>query len=476
MLDKSAELQGVLEDALARHRVAGASVAVLQDGRLMRAAGGIANLTTGVKITPETVMHIGSITKVLNATLVMQLVDEHAIALDEPVIRYLPELRLREAAALERISVRMLLDHTSGIDGAWLPDHGHDEETIDKAIVRYAQLGQLFAPGAECSYCNVAPVIAGYLVQRIRGRSWYQVVRERIFEPLQLTHAAATPEEALLHNASVGHFLDSASDQLVRTPFAFGPLSFGPAGSTLMLSARDLVTFAAAHMAEGVGSNGNRILSAQSTEAMQQISFPARGRGSWDLDLGVGWMLLKDGLLHHAGGGPGVYSELFVHPKKRFVAAILTNTAHGFELSGELMDRWLRPLGASVRGGMEARARDSSANDISANDIDCSRYVGIYEDVLTRYRISRETNGLSVSRQKKFVDCENVSTEPTPPQLLIPTGGDRFVVDQAGPRGSLWAANFRFCDPDGAGRMRQLWSGSLHVRESGKPEVDARPS
>jgi len=98
----------------------------------------------------------------------------------------------------------MLLNHTSGIDGELLPDKGHDEETIEKGITRFAELGQLFAPGTEFSYCNAGTVIAGYLAQQLRRNSWYSLIKERIFAPLKMNHAAALPEDAILHRAAVG--------------------------------------------------------------------------------------------------------------------------------------------------------------------------------------------------------------------------------------------------------------------------------
>src|SRR5262245_34705273 len=130
------ELLNRLQDCLARHRVPGASVAVLHDGEVITAAAGITNVTTGVALTEDTVMHIGSITKVFTATLAMQLVDEGKIDLDEPVVRYLPDLKLKDPEALEQITVKMLLNHTSGIDGVCLPTLGHDEETIEKTVGR----------------------------------------------------------------------------------------------------------------------------------------------------------------------------------------------------------------------------------------------------------------------------------------------------------------------------------------------------
>src|SRR5262245_30988669 len=84
------DLSGRLAASIQRNRVPGASAAVYRAGLWEVAAGGVTNVTTGVDITAETVMHIGSITKVLNATLVMQLVDEGRVELTAPVKKYLP--------------------------------------------------------------------------------------------------------------------------------------------------------------------------------------------------------------------------------------------------------------------------------------------------------------------------------------------------------------------------------------------------
>src|SRR5262245_26690778 len=118
------DLQAQLEAAVAKHKVPGASAALFRNGVLETAAAGVVNVTTGVQVTPETVMHIGSITKTLNTTLVMQLVDEGRIALDRPLKSYLPEFRVADRAATERITVRMLLNHTSGISGDLTPEAG----------------------------------------------------------------------------------------------------------------------------------------------------------------------------------------------------------------------------------------------------------------------------------------------------------------------------------------------------------------
>src|SRR5688572_26101429 len=96
------DLQARLKEAIARDKVPGASIALFKDGTLETAAAGVTNITSGVEMTTDTVMHIGSITKVFTATLVMQLVDEGRVRLDAPVRSYLPDFRVGDRDATER--------------------------------------------------------------------------------------------------------------------------------------------------------------------------------------------------------------------------------------------------------------------------------------------------------------------------------------------------------------------------------------
>jgi CubicO group peptidase (beta-lactamase class C family) len=143
------------------------------------------------------------------------------------------------------------------------------------------------------------------LAQKVRGESWYDQIESRIFEPLEMEHAVVLPEDAVLFRASVGHHLTPPSGEPKRTSFAFLPLSFAPAGSAARMSATDLVAFGAAHIKDGRGLNGSRILSPESAIAMRTKTSEFKGGG---ITFGLGWMLAEGGGLQHTGGGPGIYS------------------------------------------------------------------------------------------------------------------------------------------------------------------------
>jgi CubicO group peptidase (beta-lactamase class C family) len=411
-----------LAASIERHKVPGASAAVFRDGQWEVAAAGVTNVTTGVDVTPETVMHIGSITKVLTATLVMQLVDEARVELAAPLKRYVPDFHVADRDATERITVEMLLNHTSGIDGEYFPDGGPDAQRIEDAVPLIARQGQIHAPGAELSYCNAGAVLAGYMVQRLLGRSWYTLVEERIFEPLELRHSVVQPANALLHRASVGHYLNDDGTH-TRTSFAFLNPSFAPAGTTAMLSATDLATFAWALMNEGVGANGHRLLSATSARGMHRQSAAWRGVGGGGF--GLGWMTMDNGVVGHDGGGPGIVSWLYADPAAKTVAAVLTNAAHGSvadEITAPLYEAaGARPPGAEY-DDLEKQATDAR--------VDPRPYVGQYESVSLALRVVPYDDGIALRLRGKVRFYETDVLEESPPMPLRPIRDGLFTTGQ----------------------------------------------
>jgi CubicO group peptidase (beta-lactamase class C family) len=438
-----------LAASIEKHKVPGASAAVFRAGQWELASAGMTNVTTGVDVTAETVMHIGSITKVLNATLVMQLVDEGRVELAAPLKRYLPDFQLADRDAAASITVEMLLNHTCGIDGEFFPDAGPDADRIEDVIPRIARQGQIHAPGAELSYCNSGAVLAGYLVQRLLGTSWYALVEERVFKPLDLRHSVVRPADALLHRATIGHFLNKDGTN-IRTSFAFLNPSFAPAGTTAMLSAKDLATIALALVSGGVGTNGRRLLSAASARRMQQQTAAWRGAGGGGF--GLGWMTFDKGILGHDGGGPGIVSWLHADPVGKTVAAVLTNAAHG----GSVVDEITAPLYEAAGATTLAAEYDELEKQATDTPVDPRPYVGQYESVALALRVIPQGKGIAlrVRGKVRFYETDTLEESPPAPLRLIRDGlfttGQGFVT---------------FLNPGTDGRMQHLGSRKrLHKR------------
>ncbi len=449
----ASDLQARLTDALARHKVVGASAAVWRNGQMETAAAGVINATTGIDLTPDTVMHIGSITKVLNATLILQLVDEGLVKLDQPLKHYLPDFAVADPEATRRITVGMLLNHTSGIDGEIIPEMGHDRERIEDAIPRIAKLGQIHAPGADLSYCNSAVVLSGYLAQRLTGKSWYELIQTRIYDRLGLRDSIIVPEFALLHRASVGHFLNPATGKQTRTSFPFLPLSFAPAGATAMLSAADLATFALAHCRDGLGANGTRLLSAESALLMRKKT--ASYRTPAFADIGLGWMLLENGVVTHGGGGPGIVSVIYAHPASETVVSVLTNSAHGGVVGSQIAAPVLEAAAGAKPFGAAAAELAKRATD---QGVDPRPYVGTYENVSVAMRVIPQGNGIAVASRTKIKFYDTTSLDEGPAVPLRPIGNGLF---------SLGGAVLGFVNPEANGATRHIAMGGRLFRRVG---------
>jgi CubicO group peptidase (beta-lactamase class C family) len=332
-LESLAELQAYTQVQLEKHKIPALSLAVWQNGRLYQAAAGILNRNTGVEATTDAIFQIGSITKVFTTCLVMQLVDEGRVNLDIPVKQYLRDFQVADAKATQTITVRQLLNHTSGMAGDFIPDDRHHQGNL---IARYADrcslLPVIHPVGEMFSYSNSAFCIAGRLIEVMRGMSWYQAMEDYIFKPLGMKHAIADPKEVIRYRAAMGHIFDgNNTDQWVLPEQTYLPLGTAPSGATSTMSAGDLITFARAHLNNGLSQSGDIWLSAESIKAMQtpQIEQPRLSLVRRKF-AGLGWGLTEytqSGLrlFGHAGATLGFFSIFQVIPEQNSAYAILMN-------------------------------------------------------------------------------------------------------------------------------------------------------
>lgn len=432
------DFAAVVADLTGSGAVTGASFAYWDGQRLQRAVGGLRNSVTGDPVTLDTLMHIGSITKVLNAVLFMQLVDDGLVELDDPVTKHLPELRLGDPGALAAMTCRMLLNHTNGIDYDCPAYRGFDEQRIEDAIADCATRLQVHAPGDATAYSNIGTVIAGHIAQKLRVEGWYSLVKSRIFEPLGLRHSLADITEVPRFRVSVGDQVD-AEGRFVQSTKPFLPLSFAPAGATVMMTAADLVTFARALTGGGAGVDGARILSRESAALMATETTGFISPDTWRV--GLGWMMAPGGVLFHGGGGPGVVSALYAHPESGRAFALLTNCSKNGVFDAPLVEPILESWGAAV-------APQAPID----GEIDTAPYEGSYENQTYRFDVFRD-GGRLLARMAARVDFYETDNARAPVFALAPLGDHRFQISLDG---TVLPFPLAFVNPDAGGRMQRL--------------------
>lgn len=393
------ELNQILRTGIRRYRVPGASLAVLRGKRVYTGAAGVINLDTGVRATPDAVFQIGSITKTLTATLIMQLVDEGLLELDAPITTYLPAFRVARLDVSRMVTARHFLSHTSGIEGDLFADSGRGDDAVARLMDQARTLPSLFEPGEMMSYCNFGFATLGRIIETLRNRSYDQALIDYLFTPLGMTHAFSRPEDALRFRAAVGHLPDRSKKgktQLRVAPVSY--LSFGQkaAGSTPSTSAPDLLKFARLHLDRGVSADGSRVLSAGSVRAMQkrQIQLP-RHMNNAIQGWGLGWFLINwDGtrLFGHDGATIGQNAYLRVLPEKKMAVALLTN---GGDVQG-----LYRHVMAEVYGALEGIG-DPEPPAPATVQPDPGPYAGTFENLTGRITLTTRRGELTATAVDK---------------------------------------------------------------------------
>jgi hypothetical protein len=219
-----------------------------------------------------------------------------------------------------------------------------------------------------------------------------------------------------------------------------------------MLSARDLATFALAHINDGVGLNGRRLLSAASARRMIRQSAAWRGVGG--AGFGLGWMTIDKSVLGHDGGGPGIASWIYADPATKTVAAVLTNAAHGGAVVGDITAPLYQAAGARP---FQAEALELEKQATSTR-VDPSAYVGEYENVALLFRVVPHEDGIALRERPKMRLGETDTLDETPPDPLRPMGDGHFTS----------ARRFvTFLNPGAGGRMQHLAARlRLHKRRA----------
>ena len=315
------------------YNVPGAALALITDGRIVLETGyGFRDLETHAPVTTATLFNIGSISKSFTALGIAQLVDQHQVDLDTPVIRYIPDLRLSDPRGAQAVTLRQLLSHTSGLP----PDEQWPQRvpaTRDGIVSEFASMPITAQPGTRFQYCSRCIVLAAYVLERITGQSWEAYTRTHIFAPLGMTMASFGPlglEQA--HDRAQPYRHD---DVLGEVPVPWGRLQYleplGPGGG-IDANVDEMARYALFQVEDGTAS-GRPLVSAQ---MMADLHRPQIAVGAdWvpaartqNLHYALGWFTADVRgvhLVYHNGENPGFRARIVLAPSSKAGVVILTN-------------------------------------------------------------------------------------------------------------------------------------------------------
>lgn len=347
------DLAPLIGSAQEKYRVPGISLVLVRGDRVLWSEGfGFADLLQKSPATPDTIYRAGSLAKPFTAMAVMQLAEEDAVDIDQPLNGYLSEFSIRSRfdTTAEPITVRSVLCHHSGLPtdmnkGMWT------QEPYTEVAKRLQEEYAAFPPNLVFSYSNVGYTLLGHLVEKVSEVPFADYMEQRIFRPLGMNKSGMGPRPSMEGRISKGYRNGEEQDLL--------PIRDLPAHA-LYTSASDLGGFMRRILSQG-GAAGGRILSRESFEEMFE---PQNGDVPLDFDIvnGLGWFLEEDTVpgggrvVRHGGTTLAFSSELVLLPEKGLGVAVLANgdgsrsivSRLAEEILSRVLDAIPRPLSAGL--------------------------------------------------------------------------------------------------------------------------------
>lgn len=313
---ETARIDGIVNEALTSTGVPSASIAVVRDGRIVLARAYGRQSPTIATATPDALYQIASVSKQFTAAAILILRDQGRLSLDDRVSRYVPGI-----TGGDRITIRQLLSHTSGLQDYWPQDYSfpamEHPVTPQQIVDRWARKPLDFEPGTQWQYSNTGYVVAGMIVERVSGQPLLAFLQQHVFAPLGMH--PIDQDLAVGPGFPVGYRRNALGPVRPETPAGRGWLY---AAGELAMTASDLARWDIARM--------NRALLPARDWIEQETPVILSNGVSSNYGLGV---FVRDingrHAIDHGGEAVGFLSTNIVYPNEREAVVVLVNAWFG---------------------------------------------------------------------------------------------------------------------------------------------------
>ena len=333
-----ASIDSYVEEQMDRSRIPGVALSIIRDDEIIHARGFGETAKSAEAVDPDTLFGIGSTGKSITALAVMQLVEAGQIDLDAPVQEYIPWFSLADEQMSGQISVRHLLNMTSGIPATAGGEAFRSTESMTpEAALRSLQSASFaYEPGTRFEYVNANYVILGHLIEVVTGQTYGDYVQQHIFDPLEMENTYTDLEQSRKAGFTGGHrywFGQPVAHQMDPLP------ALVPAGY-IVSTAEDLSNYLMMYLNDGVFA-GQQILSASGIEEMHRGVAEAT-LGPWaggaPARYAMGWYVggpWGDGsMIFHPGSEPTSTAMLTLDRENNAGTVTLMNAATEMMLPG----------------------------------------------------------------------------------------------------------------------------------------------
>lgn len=325
------DIDRYIEKQLDTLKIPAASLAIIEGDKIVHTQGFSKAGSRAEAPTQQMPFFIGSLTKSFTALAVMQLVEAGKVDLDAPVQTYLPWFTLADPQAAAQITVRHLLNQTSGISQIpgmlSLANFDNSPGANERQIRALATYELAYPIGSGWDYSNVNFNLLGLVIEAASGETYADYIQNHIYTPLSMDHSYTSKAVAQQDNLAVGH--QQWFGFPIAVPNMSVPVASLPSGQ-LISSAEDMGHYVIAQL-NGGEFEGSRILSSEGMLQMHQPAADASASGLGDVDYGMGWFVKnfdQGQLIFHHGEVPDYFAYMALLPEQNRALVLLINTNH----------------------------------------------------------------------------------------------------------------------------------------------------
>ncbi len=348
--------------ALDKGGLVGSSLMVVRDGQIVaRQNEGLQNREPRVPVTNGTIYHWASITKTFTGIAIMQLRDRGLLSLDDPVVKYVPELRLAHNpfGDISQVKIRHLMSHSAGFRastwpwGGDKPWHPFEPTSWPQIVAMLPYTDVQFAPGSKYSYSNPGVIFLGRIIQLLSGDDYEVYVTKNILMPLAMRSSFFDRAPYyLLPQRSHSFMRDDAGLREARFDFDSG-ITVSNGGLNAPFD--DMAKYLAFLAGDRTRADYEVVLKRRSLEEMwtpQVRAFEGEGVNGSDSHAALSFFVERHGgveLVGHSGDQNGFISHLYLHRPSRTAYLLSMNTdstaaKDGSRLSSRQVDAAVREL------------------------------------------------------------------------------------------------------------------------------------
>lgn len=319
----------IVADAMKKFEVPGLAIAIVKGKEVVYAKGfGYRDVEKQLPVTADTLFAIGSSSKAFATFVLGTLADEGKVEWDKPVRNYIPWFKMYDPAMTERLSVRDLVTHRSGLPRHDLVWYNNFESSRESLVRKLAYLEPSADLREKWQYNNLMFLTAGYLTEVLTGKTWEDAVRARILDPLGMkrTNFSVTDSQK---DSDFAQPYEKRSGKIEKIPFR--PITnLAPAGS-INSSVNEMARWVTVHL--NGGKYGDKKIAEAPTVADMHLAHMVTGATSAEAEItggeyGMGWFgdnYRGHRRVQHGGNIDGFAANVVLFPKDDFGLVVLTN-------------------------------------------------------------------------------------------------------------------------------------------------------